>query len=324
MQKRGCSELDEIEEKDVLSFFLSDAGKLIRGCSYKKNVAAVFKAGLHWKKEPCSRILTFLPALRENRKTIQYLTEEETNRIRDALRNTEAQLSLRDRAVGTLLLYTGLRGCDIAGLLFESIDWDREIQMSWIHKEYGRALLGMAHGNAGIALAYGKLYEITGEFKYADRLEKVILYEHRRYNERTGDWYDYQKPEEIRETHEDAAAWCHGAGGILSSRLELQKINLSEGLQEILDVDIKRAVERVKGHFMRNSLCLCHGIGGNLLILQKYLTFYKDADAGILCKSMYTYICNCLQMDKIDLIREKYGMGFMTGYGGILYSIMKK
>lgn len=131
-----------------------------------------------------------------------------------------------------------------------------EDEMSWIHKEYGRALLGMAHGNAGIALAYGKLYEITGEFKYADRLEKVILYEHRRYNERTGDWYDYRKPEEIRETHEDAAAWCHGAGGILSSRLELKKINLSEGLQEILDVDIKRAVERVKGHFMQVDVYL--------------------------------------------------------------------
>lgn len=30
-------------------------------------------------------------------------------------------------AVGTLLLYTGLRGCDIAGLLFQSVDWDQEI-----------------------------------------------------------------------------------------------------------------------------------------------------------------------------------------------------
>ncbi len=127
MQKIGCSDLDAIEEKDVLSFFLSDDGKLVRGCSYKKNVAAVFKAGLHWKEEPCRRILTFLPALRENRKTIQYLTEEEADKIRDALRGTESQLSLRDRAVGTLLFYTGFRGCDIAGLLFESIDWDREI-----------------------------------------------------------------------------------------------------------------------------------------------------------------------------------------------------
>lgn len=127
MQQCGCSSLDEIREKDVLSFFLSGDGQLIRGCSYKKNVAAVFKAGLHWKEEPCRRILTCFPALRESRKTIQYLTGTETDRIRETLHSKVSRLSLRDRAVGTLLLYTGLRGCDIAELLFQSVDWDKEI-----------------------------------------------------------------------------------------------------------------------------------------------------------------------------------------------------
>lgn len=127
MQQLGCSRLDEIKEKEVLSFFLSEDGKLIRGCSYKKNVAAVFKAGLHWKEESCHRILTCLPALRENRKIIEYLTEDEIDKVREALCNRGNRLSLRDRAVGTLLLYTGLRGCDIAGLLFGSVDWNREL-----------------------------------------------------------------------------------------------------------------------------------------------------------------------------------------------------
>lgn len=127
MQQCGCSSLDEIREKDVLSFFLSGDGQLIRGCSYKKNVAAVFKAGLHWKEEPCRRILTCFPALRESRKTIQYLTGTETDRIRETLHSKVSRLSLRDRAVGTLLLYTGLRGCDIAELLFQSVDWEKEI-----------------------------------------------------------------------------------------------------------------------------------------------------------------------------------------------------
>ena len=127
MQQRGCSRLEEIKEKDVLSFFLSEDGRLIRGCSYKKNVAAVFKAGLHWKEQTCRRILTCFPALHEKRKTIQHLTNTEIDRIRGALHNKDSRLSLRDRAVGTLLLYTGMRGCDIAGLLFQSVDWDKEI-----------------------------------------------------------------------------------------------------------------------------------------------------------------------------------------------------
>lgn len=36
MHQLGHSRLDEIKEKDVLSFFLSEDGQLIRGCSYKK------------------------------------------------------------------------------------------------------------------------------------------------------------------------------------------------------------------------------------------------------------------------------------------------
>lgn len=127
MQQLGRTRLDEINEKDVLSFFLSEDGQLIRGCSYKKNVAAVFKAGLHWNEGSCHHIITCLPALRENRKIIQYLTKDEIDKVREALRNRGNRLSLRDRAVGTLLLYTGLRGCDIAGLLSESVDWNREL-----------------------------------------------------------------------------------------------------------------------------------------------------------------------------------------------------
>lgn len=127
MQRKGRMKLCDITEKDVLSFFLSEDGSLIRGCSYKKNIAAVFKAGIHWNAESCGRILLFLPALRENRRIIQYLSKEEVDLIRNALQDKNNSLSLRNRAIGTLLLYTGLRGCDISGLLLENIDWEHDI-----------------------------------------------------------------------------------------------------------------------------------------------------------------------------------------------------
>lgn len=127
LQQRGCHCLDDVTEKDVLAFFFPGDGALSRGCSYKKNLSAVFKAGLFWKDAPCSRILSFLPQLRESRKTIQYLTDEEAEKIRHALQDMGNPLSLRDRAVGILLLYTGLRGCDIAGMRIDFIDWDKEL-----------------------------------------------------------------------------------------------------------------------------------------------------------------------------------------------------
>ncbi len=126
LSKRGIDRLEDVTEDDVVSFFLSEDGELIRGCSYKKNISAVFKAGIHWKEDTCRKILFLLPAFRENRKIIQYLSNEETGKIMDSLASDESGLSLRDRAIGCLLLYTGLRGCDIAGLLKESVDWNGE------------------------------------------------------------------------------------------------------------------------------------------------------------------------------------------------------
>lgn len=71
--------------------------------------------------------MAFLPALRESRKNIQYLTSEEIEKIKESLANGENTLTLRDKAIGMLALYTGLRGCDIAGMTLDSIDWNRDL-----------------------------------------------------------------------------------------------------------------------------------------------------------------------------------------------------
>ncbi len=63
---------------------------------------------------------------REIKKNIQYLTPEEIQKIKKALAG-ENQLSLCDKAIGMLALYTGLRSCDIAELKLDAIDWDRDI-----------------------------------------------------------------------------------------------------------------------------------------------------------------------------------------------------
>lgn len=127
LQQKGISNLEKITEEAVLSIFLSPDETVLRSCSYKKNIAAVLKACIPYHPETCPRLLAFLPALRETRKNIQYLTSEEFQKIKEALTDDENLLTLRDRAIGILVLYTGLRGCDIAGLTFDSIDWKRDI-----------------------------------------------------------------------------------------------------------------------------------------------------------------------------------------------------
>lgn len=126
LQQKGINSLDKTTEEAVLSIFASSDGTLIRSYSYKKNIAAVLKACIPYHPETCPRLLAFLPALRETRKNIQYLTSEEIQKVKGTLADGENLLTFSDKAIGILALYTGLRGCDIVGLTFDAIDWDRD------------------------------------------------------------------------------------------------------------------------------------------------------------------------------------------------------
>lgn len=126
MQLRGCTSLDQITEEDAISFFRSPDGESARGCSYRKSVTAVLKAGTS-RDEECARVLLCLPMLREKRKNIQYLTPEEFADTKAFLTNDDSGLSLRDRAIGLLLLFTALRGCDVASMRVDSINWQDEV-----------------------------------------------------------------------------------------------------------------------------------------------------------------------------------------------------
>lgn len=127
LQEKGINSLDNTTEEAVLSIFMSPDETPLRSCSYKKNIAAVLKACIPYHPETCPRLLAFLPALRETRKNIQYLTFEEIQKVKGALADDKNLLTLRDIAIGRLALYTGLRGCDIAGLTLDDIDWDRDL-----------------------------------------------------------------------------------------------------------------------------------------------------------------------------------------------------
>jgi integrase len=126
LQQKGINSLDKITEEAVLSIFMSPDGTLLRSCSYKKNVAAVLKACIPYHSETCPQVLSFLPVLREIRKNIQYLTPEEIQKVKGTLTEGDNQLTLRDKAIGILAFYIGLRCCDIAGLTLDSINWDSD------------------------------------------------------------------------------------------------------------------------------------------------------------------------------------------------------
>jgi len=123
IQRKGIDTFNEITEKDVLSAFMIQDGDFIRSYACKDDIAAVFNACIPKDAETFTRILAFLPTLRKNRKNIQYLQAEEITQLKQILADNESRLSKRDRAIGILALYTGLRRSDIAGMTMNAIDW---------------------------------------------------------------------------------------------------------------------------------------------------------------------------------------------------------
>lgn len=125
LQEKGMRELCRISEEDILAFFYDGESGSIKSSSYKKKIAAVLKAGIA-QKEECRTLLAYLPAIRPKRKNIQFLTPEEAEAISVVLDDENSGLSLRNRAIGKLLFFTGMRPCDIAGMELGDIDWDAD------------------------------------------------------------------------------------------------------------------------------------------------------------------------------------------------------
>jgi len=127
MQDSGIMRLSEISEEAVCERFVSEDGKPLKSCSNRKFVASFFRACTPIDHEGCKKALAFIPIMRGRSKNVQYLKPQEAQAILAALDDTSNGLSLRDRAIGKLAYYTGMRSCDIVGLELSAIDWRRDI-----------------------------------------------------------------------------------------------------------------------------------------------------------------------------------------------------
>lgn len=125
LQKMGICSLESITEDAVLEVF-SQYSKLDKSHSCKYTVEYGLKACLPHYGQSVERIIAYLPSIPNKRKNIQYLTEQELAAIKHTLEN-DSTISLRDKAIITLAMYTGLRGCDISALTFDSFDWNHDL-----------------------------------------------------------------------------------------------------------------------------------------------------------------------------------------------------
>ena len=169
---------------------------------------------------------------------------------------------------------------------------------------------GMAHGNAGILMPVLALWELTKKQEYEILAEKIREYEESLYDEKRGNWIDRGQDQ---EEGEDTVAWCHGAAGILLTRLWCYQRVTDRTWKERLKTDMERAYRKTETYWKRDSWSLCHGTGGNLWIL--------DIADRVLGKEQK----NRMDMAGFRLLpQEKLNPGIMSGYGGILLYLLGK
>lgn len=196
--------------------------------------------------------------------------------------------------------------------------------------EEGIPLAGMAHGNSGFLMAYAALLEMLEQTEnldeqacghrckeYQDKILQLLSYEDSLYSEEHQNWLDYREKGKSRVMN----AWCHGAPGILLSRMELARHMDSEQVQR----DIRRAAKALFMQEPGDHICLCHGIAGHLLIMKKYLSEYAENMPEDFEKQAYQSCYEQLLAEFLlyleeygkQVAHEYYNPSWMNGVAGV-------
>lgn len=182
------------------------------------------------------------------------------------------------------------------------------------------AMLGLAHGAAGIALALGRLATASGEERFRAAALAALAYERSRFVPEYGNWPD------LRATKPDQPPlfpnfWCHGAPGIGLARLGLLRHLEDSHLHDEIAIALQTTRER--GFGLNHSLC--HGDLGNLELLLQAGVLLNDppwqAETWRVASMVVASIDGHGWLSGLPLSVESPGL--MTGLAGIGYGLLR-
>ncbi|MFE4712817.1 type 2 lanthipeptide synthetase LanM family protein [Paenibacillus sp. NPDC056722] len=189
-------------------------------------------------------------------------------------------------------------------------------EISWIGIAQ-KPLTGFSHGNAGIIFALSLLNQYEESSEVTEIIRKGMKFENQSMVEQN--WIDFRKP--IKEA--SSSAWCHGAPGIVISRLILTK-STDFGISTQAQTDLDQAIHNLFYDGFGREHSLCHGDIGNAMILIEYGRETNQAN--------YVQIGQNLLLESIrnaETEGYKCGVGknietpnLMVGLAGVVYGIL--
>jgi type 2 lantibiotic biosynthesis protein LanM len=181
-------------------------------------------------------------------------------------------------------------------------------------------LAGFAHGASGIALALLELAARTGQKRFSEAAGKAIYYENSLFSIERKNWLDLRGPVDGSDTT-FMAGWCHGAPGIVLTRLRTLRYLDSVPIRN----DIEAGLETTLSEGFRGDHSLCHGSVGNLEPLLQA--------SELLDRTTWTDHMKRASMAILESI-DQHGWlsavplgvespGLMTGLAGIGYGLLR-
>ena len=188
--------------------------------------------------------------------------------------------------------------------------------IAWRNKTSGHFLAGISHGGSGMFLAFARLYHWVESPMILEILHRIRRQEMTLYECDSMDWLDLRgkTPEVRKET-----AWCHGAGGILLSRLKSYPY-VTGALKKDISDDICLAMKKVMNGHERKTFCLCHGNFGNRWIQDDYEVFSGKMTPKPLISEL---LIKRVKEHKLD-VEESRRYGLMHGLSGIGYALLRE
>ncbi|WP_088226639.1 type 2 lanthipeptide synthetase LanM family protein [Desulfosporosinus sp. FKB] len=181
-------------------------------------------------------------------------------------------------------------------------------------------LCGFSHGASGIAYALLKLFKVTGIKEFLDAAEEAILYEDGLISGEMEQWPDLRKAYTGDENKKLYNAWCHGAAGILITRMEALCFLNKENMM----TDINRALQIIIN--MPSSVDhVCCGTYGKIdvLLTASQRLSRPDLQEKALEMASFTYSEDNMRSRYNNLAKGYTNFGFFQGVSGIAYTMLR-
>ena len=122
--KQGAQSVDDISPIMTAGFFNKE-GKVVRGNSQAQILKSMF-VKLSAQFPHFKDLIRFIPTRKDVVNIHGIIPEDIVTKAKEIIFDDDSAMSLRDKVIIVIAIFTGMRGSDIAALTLDNIDWDND------------------------------------------------------------------------------------------------------------------------------------------------------------------------------------------------------